>query len=108
MVPKTPSPKSTRQRHMSEKIKLEYVSDIYFYKCASVGDDWEEKYADNETVLSLISKLLSAETPEDDGISEAMEELIMEIGEGEESYLWTYGELTVDGETPEDAVFLWV
>ena len=87
---------------MTEKIKLEFVSDIHFYKCASVGDDWEEKYADNETVLSLISKLLSAETPEDDGISEAMEELIMEIGGDEESYLYPMGELTVDGETPED------
>lgn len=32
-----------------------------------------------------------------------MEELIMEIGEGEEGYLWTAGEITVDGETPEDA-----
>ena len=88
---------------MSDKIKLEYVSDILFYKCASVYEDWEEKYKDNPTVLSLLSKLASAETPEDEGISEAMEELIMEIGEGEESYLWTCGELTVDGETPEDA-----
>ena len=61
---------------MSDKIKLEFVSDILFYKCACVGDDWEEKYKDNQTVLDLISKLVSAETPEDDGISEAMEELI--------------------------------
>ena len=52
---------------MSEKIKLEYQSDIFFYKCASVGDDWEEKYADNENVLALISKLLSFES---DGMSE--------------------------------------
>jgi len=28
---------------MSENIKLEYQSDILFYKCASVGEDWEEE-----------------------------------------------------------------
>ncbi len=88
---------------MPNKIKLEYQSDILLYRCAHVGDDWEEQYKGNDTVLSLLSKLASAETPEDEGIIEAMEELIMEIGAGEEGYLWTAGELTVDGETPEDA-----
>jgi len=43
MVMKKPSPASTRQSHMSEKIKLEYQSDILFYKCASVGEDWKEE-----------------------------------------------------------------
>ena len=86
---------------MSEKIRLEYQSDIYLYKCASVGRRLGGKYKDNPSVLSLISKLLS-KSPEDDGVSEAMEELIMKIGEGEESYLYPNGELTVDGETPED------
>ena len=87
---------------MSDKIKLEFVSDILFYKCACVGDDWEEKYKDNPTVLSLVSKLVSAETPEDDGISEAMEELIMELGDGERTYLNNNGDFTVDGEVLED------
>jgi len=87
---------------MPEKIKLEFISDIYFYKCAYVGDDWEEKYKDNETVLSLLSKLISAETPEDDGIAEAMEDLIREIGGDEETYLNQNGDFTVDGKALDD------
>jgi hypothetical protein len=87
---------------MPEKIKLDFVSDVYFYKCAYVEDDWEEKYKGNETVLSLISKLVSAETPKDDGIAEAMEKLIGEIGGEEETYLTQNGEFSVDGETLGD------
>lgn len=87
---------------MSEKIELVYESDIVFYKCASVGENWEEEYADNETVLTLISKLISAETPEDDGVSEAMEDLLIEIGGGEETCLNICGRFTIDGESPED------
>ena len=33
---------------MPEKIKLTYISDILFYKCAYAGDDWEEQYKDNK------------------------------------------------------------
>ena len=87
---------------MPEKIKLEFVSDIVIYRCANIGDDWQEKYKDNKTVLSLITKLISAETPEDDGIAEAMEELVMEIGDGEEASLFTNGNFTVDGDVLED------
>ena len=88
---------------MSEKIKLEYQSDIFFYKCASVGDDWEEKYADNENVLALISKLLSVESQDDDGVSELMEELISEIGGDEETQLLPCGSFTLNDESlPEE------
>lgn len=87
---------------MPEKIKLDFISDILIYKCAYAGGDWEEQYKDNETVLSLISRLVSAETPKDDGIAEAMEELIAEIGGEEERYLNQNGEFSVDGETLED------
>lgn len=87
---------------MPEKIKLTFVSDILFYKCAYAGDDWEEQYKDKETVLSLISKLISAETPEDDGIAEAMEEFIMEVGGDEKTLLNIPGEFDIDGETPDD------
>ena len=87
---------------MSDKIRLEYVTAVINCKCASVYEDWEEKYKDNQTVLSLISKLLSAQSDEDEGISEAMEELVWEIGGDEEASLNTSGEFTVDGEVLED------
>ena len=74
---------------MSDKIRLEYVTAVINCKCASVYDDWEERYKDNQTVLSLISKLLSAQSDEDEGISEAMEELVWEIGGDEEASLRT-------------------
>ena len=62
-----------------KKVKLEYKSDILFYRYASVYDGWEEKYKDNQIILSLISKLISAESQNDEGIGEAMEELMNEI-----------------------------
>ena len=64
---------------MPDKIKLEYVAAIMYCKCACVGDDWEEEYKDNPSVISLISKLLSAESDKDEGVEEAMEELIMQV-----------------------------
>ena len=80
-------------------MRIEYKSSIFIYRYASVGNNWKEKYGENEEVLSLIPKLLSADDSNE--VTEEIEELLDAIGENEDAYLDPYGEITIDDEPIE-------
>ena len=81
-------------------MRIDYKSDIKIYRYASIGNNWREKYGENEEVLSLIPKLLSANDSNE--VTEEIEELLDTIGKNEDAYLDPYGEITIDDEPLEE------
>jgi hypothetical protein len=88
-------PLSDYKDQMPTKTKIEFVSEVYFYKCFCVGENWQEEYSDDETVLKYVSGLIDPASESD--FEELRDNFFNEIEvDDQDGSLPPYGDLYIN------------